>query len=161
MCSTIRLVASWTWVINMARVTQVPRSVTVIPATIIPGTYLPKALERRRKVPGYVCVSTDIGFRRQMVFTVFTGKPVAAVIRLYPSPSCCNFMIWLRSKSFIRTLLSGGQLYPHNTATAEGVFYRGQRKNYSGQVVDNNTAVGRSWLYNDLNWGLGVRAFPK
>lgn len=59
MSSTICLVASWPWVNDMARVTQVPRSVTVIPATINTGTHLPKALERRRKVAGYARVSTD------------------------------------------------------------------------------------------------------
>ena len=36
-----------------------PKNVTVIPATINPGTHLPKALERRRKVAGYARVSTD------------------------------------------------------------------------------------------------------
>lgn len=43
----------------MAHVAQIPRSVTVIPATVNPGTHLPKVLERRRKVAGYARVSTD------------------------------------------------------------------------------------------------------
>lgn len=43
----------------MARVAQIPRSVTVIPATMNPGTHQPKVLERRRKVAGYARVSTD------------------------------------------------------------------------------------------------------